>query len=268
MTKLELRLIDWETNKEEYDFKNLITELKNASIVDSIEHSKYEDKNKNIEEQINCCLSEIKAMIGDIADEYYCCLGELTEHLFLKLNTKYLQPLYEYSNKKYEYLFMEIIKYYVETFNKIEILVNHYGEKNIYFNDLAELQEDFSFYENYILQTEHLISLIASDKYLSQKTKEELVCKLIPIEIINIDYLLSINKLFNKGNFISYSIDEVLKECYLERFYKLSDLYQNYINLRIISFPESKDVVEMKIKQMNIRNKYEIKTDEYIVPNL
>ena len=268
MTRLETRLKEWENKKEEYNFEDLVMELKNSSIVESIEYSKYEDKNKDVKEQINCCLSEIKSLIGDIEEEYYCCLGELIEHLFLKLNTSYLQILYDYSNKKYEYLFVEIIKYYTETFNKIEILVNRYGEKNIYFNDIEELLDDFSFYENYVLQTEHLIGIIASDKFLNQKIKEELICKLIPIEIINIDYLLSINKLFNKGKFISYSIDKELKACYLDRFHKLSDLYQNYINLRIISFPQSKDVVEMKIKQMNIRNKYEFETDKYIVPEI
>ena len=80
--------------------------------------------------------------------------------------------------------------------------------------------------------------------------------------------MLSVNKLFKNGEFISYSLDKNLRNMYVERFKELSELYQEFLNLKIVKFPTAKNVVEMKIRQMNIRNKYELDTEEYVDPVL
>ena len=266
MKRINERLMLWKKDREIYDFQDFALDLKNHFLIDELERNRFD--NFSIEHQIDFSMQDLRVMVGDLTDAYQVSLDVLSDNIFINIDTSKLNCLYEIYPKHYELLYVKLVDFFVEIFEKIEILVNHYGEKNIYFNDLEELYSDFSFYESYILQIENLISEIESNNYLSDIVKGQLLCKLIPVEIINIDYFLSINKYFSRGKFTSYGVEENLKKSYIIRFNELCEMYQKIINLKIVIFPSAKDVIDMKIKQMNIKNKYNIETDKYIIPEL
>ena len=266
MKVFEERLNCWKKNVRYFDFCDLITEIKTADYIE--EENRYNRQAANIKLQLENELEEIRVNTSVIQDKYEESLTELSNEIFVCIETKYLGGLYNYYPKLYFQLYEEITDYFLELYEKIDILINHYGEKSIYFDDLSDLQEDFLFYEKFVLQIEWLIKIIKEDAYLTEKDKAVLLEKIIPLEIFNIDYLLCINKLFKDGEFISFSLDEQLKTMYLERFVELSEIYQKFLNLKIVKFPSSKNVVEIKIRQLNIKNKYSIKTDEYVLPEL
>ena len=266
MKIIDERLKLWKKEREHYDFQDFVLDLKNHFLIDEIEHNKF--NTFNIEQQIDFCIQDLRVMVGDLTEAYNISLDVLSDNIFINIDTSKLNCLYEMYPKYYEILFQKIVDFFVEIFEKIEILVNHYGEKTIYFNDLEELYSDFSFYESYILQIENLILEIENNHFLSENIKGQLLCKLIPVEIINMDYFLSINKYFSRGKFTSYGIEEELKNIYIKRFNELCEMYQKIINLKIVEFPAAKDVIEIKIKQMNIKNKYNIETDKNIIPVL
>ena len=158
MVNLENRLELWKRNKKYIDFEDLIYEIKTGNLME--EETRFNQREKNIQLQIENIIEEINVNTENIKESFEISLNELSRNIFVNLDTQKLGCLYEYSSKMYEELFNEIIRNFIVLYDKIDILINHYGEKNIYFDKKIELFEDFAFYENFVLQIELLVRII------------------------------------------------------------------------------------------------------------
>lgn len=268
METLTKRLELWKKNKKVFDYEDCVSSIKNEMYEEKNGNLKYTQVEREIEECITFSIKDLENTSENMQDYYNESLELLKEKIFFNIDFHKLEILYNYSSREYYKIIEKTILYFLNLFEKVNILVSHLGEKSIYFNNLDDLLSDFSFYENLVLQIENLLEEVKNSKFLLQPEKDFLLSKLIPYEIVNMDYLFNINKYFYRGKFTSYSLKKELRDMYLERFQELCLEYQNYINLKIIPFPLPKDIVEIKIRQLNIKNKYNVVFDKEITPNI
>lgn len=261
---LKDRLEKWKQCRKKFNFKELVDELHNISILSQIEHTK--EIKEDWEKQVHGYIEELDYHSGYLSDLYEQSLENLKQYVFVNIDTSDLDILYKYSPRAYKTLFKDLVQSFIQVFNKIDMLMQYYRETNKLFDSENEMNSYYSFYENYILQIENLLENITKSTYLDITEKESLYGNLISKEIICIDYFCHDSKLILGNGIKNYCLEKELLEIYSQRREQLRNTYQRLINLKIIPFPNSQDLVLIRTGEINLKKQRQI--DYYIKPIL